>query len=712
MKIYQKLTEFFGIKSIGKLTDANFFSNFFFPSRRNRVEVSTLLLQKRYRESELAFACIKKIADVMNDARLFVEKRNSAGDWEEVTGHPLSSLFRFPNPHETGKQFRRKLIQSANISGICYIFLHRPRPLAPPSALSILNPSRVRVEVNHTDNTVKSYLYSDVVGRQFTLSPADVVVFRYADITDEFGGLAPLAVALKAVETEINQAEFLNTVLDNQGVLSGILSFEGNLSDEMLSERQKLWQSKYGKNGSQRGEVAAMDRRASYTPIASKISELENEVNTFINEAKICSTFGVPPVLVSAYVGLRWVNNRASAGEALRDFGQNKIAPELGEFVEWLTVFLLPLFEDINLITSERVRVNYDASTVAALQEDVDKVHQRARENAKSRIWTVDEARMATGKPALEADAGNVFLQPQNVLLISPDNRLIESDPDSPETTRGKESDDEPQKLFVVSKKKCDLKTYNYDGLTLARKPNEVEKLLDLKGMVETLETESQKTFKVLEKFRKVLINEALAKVEGLNETNISTLTLTSNPKQARKELLKILTSAYEIGRKQVLDDIQRQSAEKGLLVNKDFLDEDSEKRIENLSYSSIQKLINEIQSRVVTVFLSLTVQDIKENFFEILKTRIFGESLSFLNIFSRDVTNAAIQTGRTDEILESFEEGNEVEYSALLDKNTCGFCGKEDGKRANDPKKLKPVPNPNCEGGTKCRCFHVIVVV
>ena len=42
--------------------------------------------------------------------------------------------------------------------------------------------------------------------------------------------------------------------------------------------------------------------------------------------------------------------------------------------------------------------------------------------------------------------------------------------------------------------------------------------------------------------------------------------------------------------------------------------------------------------------------------------------------------------------------------YSAVLDVRTCGPCRAADGTRGPRAS-LPPVPNPNCAGGTRCRC-------
>lgn len=48
--------------------------------------------------------------------------------------------------------------------------------------------------------------------------------------------------------------------------------------------------------------------------------------------------------------------------------------------------------------------------------------------------------------------------------------------------------------------------------------------------------------------------------------------------------------------------------------------------------------------------------------------------------------------------------------YSAILDTSTCGPCRDADGVEGK-LEDLPPVPNPECEGGLKCRCIHYAVL-
>jgi phage gp29-like protein len=71
---------------------------------------------------------------------------------------------------------------------------------------------------------------------------------------------------------------------------------------------------------------------------------------------------------------------------------------------------------------------------------------------------------------------------------------------------------------------------------------------------------------------------------------------------------------------------------------------------------------------------------------------------------------NEAFAEGRADGYQEHKDEIQAVVYSALLDLNTCENCAAADGAEGRTPDDIPDVPNPDCDGGDKCRCVHVFV--
>lgn len=71
---------------------------------------------------------------------------------------------------------------------------------------------------------------------------------------------------------------------------------------------------------------------------------------------------------------------------------------------------------------------------------------------------------------------------------------------------------------------------------------------------------------------------------------------------------------------------------------------------------------------------------------------------------------NEAFADGRATGYAEHADEISEVQYSSLLDINSCENCKAADGQTGRTPAEITAVPNPDCDGGDKCRCVHVFV--
>jgi hypothetical protein len=77
-------------------------------------------------------------------------------------------------------------------------------------------------------------------------------------------------------------------------------------------------------------------------------------------------------------------------------------------------------------------------------------------------------------------------------------------------------------------------------------------------------------------------------------------------------------------------------------------------------------------------------------------------------------VSVRAVSGGRREVFDEDEDQIASVEYSAVMDPNTCGACGDVDGKKAESlaaaDDELPGTPNIDCEGtASRCRCIWIV---
>lgn len=370
-------------------------------------EVSVGNLVKARRRNELVYACIKIKADAAIDPRLMVQRRGKGSEWQEDEGHPLRRLLMRPNPEMDEAAFLRAGIVSMDVAGVFYCEIVRSRA-GLPVQLWPLRPGKITpIYEKNADGSATLIHYQWKDGQLKKIIPLENMLVRR---DWEMGApLAPLAVALGSVDADNAQTDFIRAYFNNAGVPSGIIKVKGRtLREEESAVIRASWRAKYGRQWGNQHDVAVMDENAEYQRVGSNLAELDSETLRSTFESRICMVFGVPPLIVYAYVGLLRATY-SNLKEAWAGFWDATMSPLLKDWRSWLTWNLLVEFEDEELILAERVRLMWDLSQVAALQDDVDATHERARKAFISGGITLDEYRSKVGeKPYPDAIAGGM----------------------------------------------------------------------------------------------------------------------------------------------------------------------------------------------------------------------------------------------------------------------------------------------------------------
>lgn len=373
-----------------------------------------------YRRNELAFSCVRVIADAAISPRLMFQVKQDNGTWK-AEAHPITDLIHYPNPTCDSSNFMTFWAVSEHVAGTFYAEIVRSRGARQPVQLWPLHPARLKPIPTESGKILPYHKYEFFDGtNQVEIDSDKVFVYRNLDITNPFHGLPPLAVALGSVDADTAQTDFVRAFFDNGGVPSGLLKVKGKL----LNERDKSrildgWLKRYDRWGDYARGPAILDEAAEYERIGANLDELESATLRTAMESRICGVFGVPPLLVSALVGLMYVNQRASAKEAHRDFWQNKMGPSFERKRTWLEHSLLPEWEKREDIARGRLRLWWDMSDVPALQEEWDTKLARAREDFKAGAITLNQYLHERGLP--RDPNGDYYLRPVNVIPIGAD---------------------------------------------------------------------------------------------------------------------------------------------------------------------------------------------------------------------------------------------------------------------------------------------------
>lgn len=354
-------------------------------------------------KNELVYACIMEKATSLPEAPLRVYGPDGLGEPRE--SHPLRELIANPNPLLSEFEMFELTVLHMNLAGISFWEIVRDRA-GRPRELWPLRPDLVRMLRQRDGRTRYGYL----LGGGIVDLGTDVISFRYPNPVDPILGQPPLRPAVRAVALDNEATDFVTHLLQNRAVPGVVITTQRKV-DEGISERLATkWKQKF--SGSRRGEPAVLQTGMDVKVLGLDLQALEFPDLRTISESRICMTFGVPPILVGAKVGLDR-STFANYKEARTSFWEETIMPDQRRLGDVIVRRLLPEVNDSTFVLPRRVTVKWDRSQVLALKESEQAIWERANNALRAGAITVNDFRRVVGLP--QVPGGDVFLRPAGV---------------------------------------------------------------------------------------------------------------------------------------------------------------------------------------------------------------------------------------------------------------------------------------------------------
>lgn len=246
-------------------------------------------------------------------------------------------------------------------------------------------------------------------------------------------------------------------------------------------------------------------------------------------------------------------------------------------------------------------------------------------------------------------------------------------------------------------------KQYEWEGMTLSREPTDAEKLC-IKSIATAQDSSKAGIGTILLKLRTDLIDAGMIAIKKLEPADYHTLILEA-PKASTVELRTELTKIFKKGRSLVSRELAAKSETKQDLTQED------DQELDDLTDLTDSRVINDVQSRITAAAARFALLGLAgAALWKAVSDEVSSGSVSYIDRAATGLANTVLNFGRSREAEDRSNEWDRVEYSAILDANTCSPCAADDGQTARDEADLTDVPNPDCEGGDWCRCFHVFI--
>lgn len=353
-------------------------------------------------KNELVYACIMEKATSLPDAPFRVFGPDGQGESRE--NHPLRQLIEHPNPAMTEFELIELTSIFMDLAGIAFweIVLDRAdRPIE----LWPLRPDLVRIFPKQ--NGKHEYGYALGNARIAPLG-TNVMAFKMPNPMDPLLGQAPMRPANRAVALDNEATDFVKALLQNRAVPGAVIETEQAIDEAVTQRLTQKWVERFGRNN--RGRPAFLQKGMKVNTLGLDLGQLEFPDLRTISESRICMSFGVPPILVGAKVGLDR-STFANYAEARRSLWEETLMPLQRRMEQVIVSKLLPMLEGPR---PRRVVAKFDNTEVIALRESEGRRWELATQALRAGGITVNQFCRYVGLPT--QPAGDVYLRPAGVV--------------------------------------------------------------------------------------------------------------------------------------------------------------------------------------------------------------------------------------------------------------------------------------------------------
>ena len=376
-------------------------------------------------------ACLSVLATAFAEPKLQVFREDEAGQDKQLAKHPISKLFKRPNPFMSGAILSHYLVSSISVEGDAYLYKNRNKkgqvvqlvPLMPAFVTPKGNVERLITHYEYTPTT-------DTVD----LPVNDIVHIRTGiDPNDHRRGYAPIKTVLREILGDEAAGQYSTALLHNMAIPGVILSPSGDAMGGPTREEaeaiSEMYKTKFG--GANRGQPMVLTGAmnidvVSFSPTDMNLIELRR-----LPEERVAAVMGVPAVLAGLGAGLNSATYN-NTRELREYFTEQKLVTLWRTVADELTYQLLPEFEN-----NDNIYCKYDIESVRALSQDQDELYKRMNQAVSGGWATIGEARNMVGLPA--DDTHNVYLRPLNMQQVNASEVPAQEDAEDPSIPIGQD---------------------------------------------------------------------------------------------------------------------------------------------------------------------------------------------------------------------------------------------------------------------------------
>jgi HK97 family phage portal protein len=351
-----------------------------------------------FNRNPVVAACVGVYASTLNEAPLVVANADGALN----PSHPLSLLFKQPNPRMGQAEFWQIVWTYLAIGGNAYIVKVRSSlgnvvelyPYSDAHVAPLLNDMGwIYAYRYNSGNVVQDWPLDDVIHIQ---NPA------YRDPLQMHKGVSPITVAWDKINTYNELQATIYSLVASNAVPSGILSAPGDVPISQVESLKVQLRKRKNASGKDRTDALVLGNGMSYQQMGLDAQRLQAIETVRELETAICGAFRIHPAVV-----------QTSAGLAISTY--NNLQSAYAEYTKLTRVpFWNSLEEQIEAGFRKewpQIALQFDTAYVQALLPEAETIETSTVSQFTNNIITLNEARQALSYDPV--DNGDVYFYQQ-----------------------------------------------------------------------------------------------------------------------------------------------------------------------------------------------------------------------------------------------------------------------------------------------------------
>lgn len=375
-----------------------------------------------YSKNSLIYSCIREKATSFAALNPLLVRANDA----VVKRHRMLTLVENPNSYQDRYSFFDTLATQYEAAGNVYIEkvrvstnADRRREFAgfPVQELQLVRPDYVQIEPGATR---QSDVFVITIGgtERRRIPRANLIHIQEPNLINDYYGLSKIALLTREGSVDLEMSDFELAFFRNAGVPMGLLNVKGrSLTEDQIKEVKGNFRKAY--NGVKHWfELLVLNTdEASFTPLGIPPNQMESDSTRMHVESRICSVFGVPPLIVGARLAYQSANS-LNYEEAQFQFWSETMVPFARTIAGAFERYLLPEFA---LLADSGAQFTFDFTQVRALQEDRSRKLREVVRLVTTGSFSKHQALKLVGLPVEGAD---FYIRNGNQVIVTPDGEI------------------------------------------------------------------------------------------------------------------------------------------------------------------------------------------------------------------------------------------------------------------------------------------------